>query len=259
MITINKKKCIGCRQCIDVCPFTVLETDENGKPYASDKACIKCMHCAAICQSGAITFDNEAAAIESVQDFPSTIVQDVELLIKQRRSYRKFTERKPNRTEISRIISIADLSPSAKNQHPTDWIVIDSKEIIENMMDVILDYCREQNVSKEILEEYTRGNNPVLGENASVLIGYCMDGAINPAADTAIALTNIELLMQSRGIGTCWGGYLTRFLNSIEECRKLAGLPEGAVVYGTLLFGYPNQSDYRYVPVRKNKAKIEFI
>ncbi len=30
MITIDIEKCIGCKQCIKVCPFTVLNPDNKG-------------------------------------------------------------------------------------------------------------------------------------------------------------------------------------------------------------------------------------
>lgn len=152
----------------------------------------------------------------------------------------------------------AENAPSAKNEHPVRWIILESEEIRQCIMDWILEYCRENQVSMELISEYANGNNPVMGENAVIIIGICRRNSINPAQDTAIALTTAELLLQAEGIGTCWGGYLTRFLNLIPECRMVLEIPEGYEVYGTLLAGYPDRQNYRYLPARK-KAEIKII
>ena len=75
----------------------------------------------------------------------------------------------------------------------------------------------------EILSEYENHNNPVMGENAVLLIGVCKDDALNPWQDTAIALAAAELILQAEGVGTCWGGYLTRFVNAIPKMPEPAG------------------------------------
>ncbi len=259
MITIDKEKCIGCKQCIKVCPFTVLKIDENGRAENTGKSCIKCMHCVAICPSDAITIDGQKVVQDKVQELSPNCKEQLEILIKQRRSYRRFKKKRVERDKILHWIEVADFAPSAKNQHPTNWIIVENEAVLHKMMKIILEYCEDKQVNLEIPLEYKNGNNPVLGENASVLIGYCYDDAINGASDTAIAITTIELMMQAERVGTCWGGYLMRFINEIPECKKLIGLPEGATVYGTLLFGYPEQADYRYLPARVNKAKVDIV
>ena len=32
-IRINKNKCVGCKRCLDVCPGSLIKTDETGKAY----------------------------------------------------------------------------------------------------------------------------------------------------------------------------------------------------------------------------------
>ncbi len=32
-IVIDKSKCIGCKRCRNVCPGSLIKTDENGKAY----------------------------------------------------------------------------------------------------------------------------------------------------------------------------------------------------------------------------------
>ena len=77
------------------------------------------------------------------------------------------------------------IAPSAKNQHPDRWILIETEAVKTELMELILLHCKENQVSMEILSEYENHNNPVMGENAVLLIGVCKDDALNPWQDTA--------------------------------------------------------------------------
>lgn len=258
MITINQSKCIGCGQCVNICPFTVLKMNDAHKAEVTEKHCLECMHCAIICPVQTITFDGENVIGEEVKELPENTADIVENLIKQRRSYRKFETRKVPRVEITEMITSASLVASAKNTHPTKWLVLDDESEIKGLMDIIESFCRTNQVSPEIIAELENDNNPVVGEHASLLIGICKNDALDPIHDTAIAMTSIELMMQSRGIGTCWGGYLLRYLNNIPECRKFIGLSEDMSVCGTLMFGYPKQNKYRYLPKRLAEVELQY-
>ena len=59
MIFIDSLKCTGCGQCTRVCPFTVLQLNQEGKAENTGKKCIACMHCAAVCPTDAITYDSQ--------------------------------------------------------------------------------------------------------------------------------------------------------------------------------------------------------
>lgn len=150
------------------------------------------------------------------------------------------------------------MAPSAKNEHPVSWRILADEKKKQDIMEDILRCCKEKQMAAELIGEYENGNNPVMGENAVLLIALCREDAINPQQDTAIAMTTAELLLQAQGIGTCWGGYLTRFLNLLPECRRLLEIPEGCLVYGTLMAGYPDNQCYRHIPFRE-QADIRFI
>lgn len=56
-IRIDASKCVGCHQCIDVCPGTLLALDANRKAemqYPRD--CWGCASCVKACHFGAIEF-----------------------------------------------------------------------------------------------------------------------------------------------------------------------------------------------------------
>ncbi|UWP59543.1 nitroreductase family protein [Ruminococcus gauvreauii] len=256
MITIDQRKCIGCGQCIQVCPFTVLKRGDGGKAVHTGKPCVACMHCAAVCPKEAITYDGESAVSEKVRPLPEQCSAAVEQLIFQRRSYRRFQKKQVPRELIKKALDAAMIAPSAKNQHPDRWILIETEAVKTELMELILLHCKENQVSMEILSEYENHNNPVMGENAVLLIGVCKDDALNPWQDTAIALASAELILQAEGVGTCWGGYLTRFVNAIPKCRNLLGISDGSSAYGSLMLGYPEGQQYRKIPVRLVKAEV---
>jgi ferredoxin len=59
MVKIIKEKCSGCGNCVDVCPFGVLEI-KDGKVIVKDiKNCRKCGACMHACPNHAIEIDNK--------------------------------------------------------------------------------------------------------------------------------------------------------------------------------------------------------
>ena len=263
MIRVDKEKCIKCRKCINVCPFTVLGEKEGYPAKRPEKWCIECMHCAAACPEGALTFKGEAAVSGEFELKPvqETFAADLEQMVLQRRSYRNFKSTPVDREVLEHVLHLADWAPSAKNQHPHGWIVVDSPEVIKALMDAIVAYSKETGVSPEVVTELeNENNNVVMGTAPTLILCYAHNGAINAPADSAIAMTTVELLLQSRGIGTCWGGYLTRMCNAVPEIKEiLPQLPENHSFYGTFMAGYPEKEDYICIPERLKKADIKFL
>jgi len=123
-----------------------------------------------------------------------------------------------------------------------------------------LDHVKLTGTSPEIVSEFEAGNNVVLGDAHTLLIAYARDNAINPSGDTYIAMANIELLFQARGVGTCWCGYFTRFLNLIPDLRALLpDIPAGNSFYASFMLGYPKDEDYGHIPERLKKADIKWV
>lgn len=261
MIKVDREKCIECKACLAVCPFTVLE-EVDGKPQrAKRKVCLKCMHCGAVCPTGAITYKKKPAVL--ADDLPvlgDGFAKDLKNHVLMRRSYRHFREEQVSREMIEEALKLAAWAPSAKNQHPTKWIIIESQEIIDKIMDCILAYVEKTGVSPEIASEFAIGNNVVMGNAKTLLLAYAWDHAISPETDTAIAMTTAELYLQAKGVGTCWAGYLKRMCNDLAEIKALLPeIPEGNSFYGALMLGYPEGEDYLHIPQRVNKIDIKCV
>ena len=262
MLEVNKEKCIKCYKCLKVCPFTVIEKKEDGFPaLIKGKTCLKCMHCAATCPTSAYTFDGESTFIkDDVYQLSENFSQDLEKHIFMRRSYRHFEDRPVEKEVINKVLDTVNWAPSAKNINPTKWIVINSKEVMQNMMDMILEFVNETGISPEVASEYADGNNVVMGTAHTLIIGYSTEKLVNPVGDTYIATTTAELMLQSMGIGTCWGGYLMRFLNSVPGIQRHLPEVEGeCTIYTALMVGYPKDEQYVRIPVRIRHSDIKWV
>lgn len=260
MITIDHEKCIGCLKCVSVCPFKVLDV-ADGRPDAGEgKLCIKCLHCAAVCPQNAISLgEYEGALPLELPEFPEEMKKLMELSLLTRRSYRRFLQKPVPVDIVKEALRVAAWAPSAKNQHPAKWIVVNQEEKIKKIMDLILGYVRETQQYLEIEKLYQQGHNVVMGNSKTLILAYARMDAVNPPVDSALALYNAELVLQAQGIGTCWAGYLTRMCNQITELKELLELPEGCQFYGALMAGYPDHEEYLRIPNRMKQPDIKWF
>jgi NAD-dependent dihydropyrimidine dehydrogenase PreA subunit len=56
-IEIDTEKCIGCGDCVDICPADVLELQDGKSVPVYLEECIGCGSCAAVCEQRAISMD----------------------------------------------------------------------------------------------------------------------------------------------------------------------------------------------------------
>jgi NAD-dependent dihydropyrimidine dehydrogenase PreA subunit len=56
-VKVDEEKCVGCGECVDVCPVEVFELkDEKSVPVNADE-CLGCESCIEVCEEDAITVE----------------------------------------------------------------------------------------------------------------------------------------------------------------------------------------------------------
>lgn len=140
--------------------------------------------------------------------------------ISTRRSIRKYKLNSVEKEKLMRILEAGRLSPSANNQQPWQFIVLDTQEAKMKIRDAVS--------GKWLLD-------------APIIIVACADpkagwvrsdGEEYWRVDVAIALENMVLQATEEGLGTCWvaifdEGALKRVLNIPRQIRVIALTPLG--------------------------------
>lgn len=112
---------------------------------------------------------------------------DLMQLMQNRRSVREYTGDKIESGSLKKILQAGLLAPSGRGSRPWEFIVVRDKKILQRMSQ-----CRIG--AAEMLAE---------ADCAIVVLG---DGDVTDiwVEDCAIAMTNMHLMADSLGVGSCW-------------------------------------------------------
>jgi len=268
MLKIDRALCNKDGLCVRECPAFVIGMDEqSGYPvargvadkYSLEAYCIRCGHCVLICPTGALAHschppDQHAAADMALMP----TAEQVEVLLKTRRSTRQFKKTPVPRQVIMRILEACNYAPTASNRQETRWIIVENLETKNKLSDLhdawlleLLEADPEHEYARRILHRIREyGGDPVF-RNTHYMAIAVMPRANEWPADADIALTYFELFAHSLGLGVCLCGLLTRAIREYRPLREALGISEDEVAVGVQLFGYPLLKPYGDLPPRK--------
>lgn len=145
--------------------------------------------------------------------------------IATRRSIRKFTAETVSEEKINTMLKAAMAAPSAGNEQPWQFIVIDDKTQLEK----------------------TAKLSPYIGMAAKAPLSIMVlgDRSVekypgNWMLDCSAAIQNLLLAAHSEGLGAVWCG-LWPEEERVETARALVKAPENAVPLAVIVLGYPDQ------------------
>ncbi len=161
--------------------------------------------------------------------------------IYHRVSIRKFLDKPVEKEKILQVLKAAMQAPSACNQQPWEFYVVEDKETI-------------QALSKATPYASPCANAPVV--IVSVYRTENLPAPMYAPIDLSIAQQNMWLETDSLGLGGVWMG-VTPQQDRVEVVNKILDLPNSLKTFSLFALGYPAES--RDQQDRFDETRIHYI
>ena len=166
---------------------------------------------------------------------------DVLEAIHTRRSIRAYQNKPVPEELIQKLLATAMQAPSARNQQPWQFVVIDDRATLAKIPPFM--------------------PNAAMAGNAPLAILVCGDLSLEKSpgywmVDCAAAVENMLLAAHALGLGAVWCGVYPREAR-MDGLRQLIGLPKNVIAHSLVVLGYaaeqvPAEDRYRPERVRRN-------
>ena len=146
-----------------------------------------------------------------------------------RRSIRRFDADKPVPHEIQQsLLECACAAPSAKNERPWHFIIIENRQILSLLAEVLVygKMLNEAPLAVAVCGETERDGNPMPQWEE----------------DCAASMQNILIAANALGLGTVWLGVRFGDMGREENVKKILEVPEKISVMGIAAIGWPKES-----------------
>ena len=153
-------------------------------------------------------------------------------VINTRRSIRKYSKQEVTIDQIKEILAFAMQAPSARNQQPWHFLVVEAKEQLDQLAQSTPSYRFVNQASKVIvfLTDKTNLTAPNMYPQ-----------------DLSAAIQNALLAARSMGIGTCWCGTYP-YAARMDSVASILSIPSQYEPFAVVAVGYPeNTDDFKYI------------
>ena len=150
-----------------------------------------------------------------------------------RRSIRVFEDRDVPTDLLMKAVDVARYAPSARNSQPWRFYIVKKREIIEKLSEIHI------------------GATPLKRAKAAIIVtSVPSESPTSHQVDAALAAMYLWLALHCLGLGAVW----IQTLKSVEEIRKIVGIPEDQVPIAILAVGWPAEK-----PSAKPRKPLEQI
>jgi len=166
-------------------------------------------------------------------------------IMQNRRSVRTYTGEKIPKDKLEKILQAGLLSPSGRNRKPWEFVVVQEKDMLEK-----LSHCRV-------------GAAKML-ENAGCAIVVFADPEKTDVwvEDCSITMSNMHLMADSLGLGSCWIQGRLREAENEERteayCRSLLNVPDKYVLEAILSIGVCNEHPKAHTLEELELGKVHY-
>ena len=170
---------------------------------------------------------------------------DLEQAFHSRRAVRGYLEESIGRPVLQRLIDAAIQAPSAVNEQPWLFTVIQDRELLARISleaKAHLLSAPPQNVALQKLGELRNDPDFDIFYHAPVLIVIASATESRWAVENcALAAENLMLAACAEGLGTCWIGLAQGWLATVEG-KAAIGAPAASLPVAPSIVGWPKSS-----------------
>lgn len=264
MMKINTETCIGCGLCVKDC-FPMDIVMENGKARINNVTCMNCGHCIAVCPVNAVSTDSYNMD-EILNYTPETFSLNEDHLlnfIKFRRSVRHYQAKDVETEKLLKIIEAGRFTQTGGNVQDVSFTIVQQglqelkvmtintlkqmgDYLLANMTAETLPFKRYAEIWVKMYEAFQANpeENDMLFFNAPAIIVLTAKSDVNGA----LAASNMELMMNAMGLGTCYSGFFARAAQTDDQIKAFLDVEEGKHVVACMIVGYPDVKYLRTVP-----------
>jgi nitroreductase/ferredoxin len=282
---IDRNLCINCGKCVEDCPEDLFREISPSNTVFMDPAgrCILCGHCLAVCPVNAVLYEDGEPPLEHpLISQPEKIMgtEDLLVLLRARRSVRRFDGREVPETAVNTILDAMRYAPTGSNRQAIHYTVITSREeiarfsrkvvglfkqvrILLTIIRRLVPFRRKKKGSilrnglfitlKSALQKAKNGGDPIFYHAPCVMVVSATPYAHQPGVDAGIILTYGMLAAQSLGLGTCLVGFAHEKLAVSPGLRRRLRIPHRFRPQGVMALGYPRVR-YLRAPMRNPAA-----
>lgn len=162
--------------------------------------------------------------------------------IKTRRSVRNYTDVPVKQEVVKELIELAAWAPSASNQQPWGFLVLEGRDYLKELSDKTKKGIRANIDNSPELQQYKKmieNESFNIFHNASTAVAiYGNTDTSWYIYDCSLAAQNFMLAAHAKGLGTCWIGFAHKTLNTVEFKQK-HNIPEKYELVASFTLGYP--------------------
>lgn len=154
-------------------------------------------------------------------------------ILLERRSIRKYKEKKIEEEKINQILAAGKVAPSGKNKKPWEFVVIEDREVLKKLSMV-------------------KPKGGLFLAESPTAIAVVGDEEISDTwiEDCSTASTFIQLEARHQGLGSCWVQMRNRFTKDGGDAELLAKeileIPADKRLLCIISIGYPDQERPAY-------------
>ncbi len=249
MIRIDDTRCVRCGLCARVCPLHCFHVTKEGISIRHENYCMHCGHCAAACPSAAVWLDGtDPDTLSASAALPDAAA--LANLIKSRRSVREFKEDAVSGDLLREALDTARYAPTGKNLENVSWLVLEGRDTLRKVADHVIELFRKDPRLAGLVRSHEQGADPIF-RGAPCAVFACASGEYDlDIVNCSIAVSALDLLLPTMGLGGCWAGYVMRAAALDTGVREAMGPEQGLRPLAGLMVGVPAVS-YRRIPVRR--------